>query len=294
VSAPASVQQKKPGALVTMASGAAVAGVELTLGGHAMDRIKTLQQAHLSQGLSPSIREAVKSIYADRGWIGFYKGFRWNILSHSGKSSLRWIAMSELDKLSAKIVPPSFQKSAPYLQTILLAAMTSVCESLCIICPAESFKTKEMLSTHSFRPLSFVQKSGARRIYDGCDAVIYRQFISWASFLIAHQKGTEWMLALTGKKSSKELSIGEKFANGMFAGLVNVAIVAPIDVVKTQMQKLDPVRGKYAIEAIKTIWKEHGLKAFTTGVPIKMVRSSWYSGVTLLVMDKLGIFNPRA
>src|SRR5690606_22419108 len=132
----------------------------------------------------------------------------------------------------------------------------------------------------------FIKQAGIRRMYDGCDAVICRQFLSWASFLVSYDKATELMIKNTGKKSGEDLSVTEKFIVGAAAGAVNVAVVGPIDVVKTQMQKLDPVNGKYSFEAIKAIRQQYGINAFTTGIPIKTLRSSWYAGISLLVMDK--------
>lgn len=287
------ISTEKPGFLFTLLSGSLIAGFELTCGGHAMDRIKTHQQSNLAQNRFPGVRESVQSIYKTQGIKGFYLGFRWNVVSHCGKSALRWGTMGKMDALIHNTLSSSIKESYPYMPSILLAGAVSIVESLLIVCPSESLKTKEMQSMQSFHPVRFLKNFGTSRVFDGCDAVIARQFLSWASFLIGYQKATEWMVKATHKKSSKELSGLEKFIIGAFAGALNAAIVGPIDVVKTQRQKLSPLEAKTLIQAIARIWVNHGWQAFTAGIPIKMFRASWYAGVSLFMMDKLGIFNAR-
>ncbi len=69
-------------------SRATVAAAELTLGGHAMDRIKTFQQTQLKMNCSPTILESAKAIYKNQGVGGFYTGYRWNVMSHCGKAGI--------------------------------------------------------------------------------------------------------------------------------------------------------------------------------------------------------------
>ncbi len=274
---------EKRGMLVTMASGGALAGAELLLGGHAIDRIKTWQQAHPDRNSCPGIKESARQIYQIKGLAGFYDGFRWNVLSHCGKTAMRWTFLGKLQTFSNQIVPSVLQKPHPYLQPILLAALMSTIESVSIQCLTESMKTKEMQSSASCYPIGF------KRIFNGCDAVIARQFISWTSFLICHKEATDLMVKATHKTSKKDLSLSEQFAVGMVTGIFNTMITGPIDVVKTQMQKPDPIEGRTFYSAARAVLKRHGLFAFTRGVPIKMFRSSLFIGVNTVAMAKFGI-----
>ena len=263
-----------------MASGAAVAGAELVFGGHPADLIKTRQ--HLSRDPTLSVRQIAQTIYQESGPLGFYTGLRWRILPHAGKSAFRWTAMSQLDTWTKKNIPPPWQP-------IALAAMIGTAESI-ITCPAEVLKIREMEQMRSIRTVDFVRSQGVQPLFHGFDAVMFRQFVGWASFLMSYNKMIQWTLSASGKQSKSELSAQEKFIAGAIAGALHVIAVNPIDVIKTQRQKSDPIAGRHCLDAMRSIWKEQGLQPFTRGLKIKIAHSSWYAGINLLAMDKLGVF----
>jgi Mitochondrial carrier protein len=281
-----SSNDKKPGIPFTVVSGALIAGVELLSFGHICDRIKTCQQANPELR---SIKEAARRIYSVDGFMGFYTGIRWNILSHSGKAGFRWAAMSLMDDVCHRALSADLKAKYPSLQKFLLGISVSLVESFFLVCPAESFKTKEMTKNPSkaFHVYKWIKNTGARSMFDGWDAVLFRQAISWCSFLVAYDKSSRFVRNLTGKK---KLNLLEQFSVGALAGGINVLCTTPIDTVKTQLQKQDPLNKKSIISAVPLFYQKYGLRGFYSGLAIRMARSTWYAGITLVMMDRLGIF----
>lgn len=276
------VGKKKPGIPFTVFSGAAMATIELLSFGHICDRIKTHQQAHAQ---SLSIYKSSSQIYTEKGIKGFYAGVKWNVLTHSGKAGFRWGTMSIMDDFCHRFIPLNVKEKYPSIQPMMLGITVSIAESFFLVCPAESLKTKEMTGTFSVS--KWIKSQGIKSLFDGWDAVLIRQAISWCSFLVAYDKVKRAACSFTGKT---KLDVFEQFSVGALAGAINVLCTTPIDTIKTQMQKQDPLTKKHVFSVANEFYKQKGLKGLYSGLNIRMIRSTWYAGITLLMMEKLGIF----
>lgn len=276
---------KKPTIPFTVFSGAVMAAIELLTLGHILDRIKTHQQAHPRT----SGYKAMRTIYNLKGIPGFYTGIRWNLITHCGKAGFRWLAMKELDEFCYYALPKDLVKKYPALQKTALAISVSVIESSLLVCPAESFKTKEMTQANatSFKVFQWIKHHGFKTMYEGWDAVLFRQAISWSSFLVSYDIVNRSTLEYTGQL---KLNLIQQFFVGAMAGAINVACTTPIDTVKTQMQKINPLHKSTIFSAIPDFYRQNGLKAFYSGFAVRLLRSTWYAGITLTMMEKLGIF----
>ncbi len=273
--------QQKPGFIHTIGAGSAAAVLESVCWGNPMERIRVIQQTNPSW----SIQTAISKIYQEAGFKGFYNALSLNMLYLCGKTNLRWGLLEPLQTVSMKI--------SPTYHPLVLAALLSISESLCLVCPIESLKIKRMELGTSFHPLRFIREAGVGRLYDGCNAVILRRFFTWSSFFTAHSMANKRMCSLTGKQSEKEFSIFQKFITASLAGAVSALCAGPADFIKTQMQKTDRIHGGSSLKTIHHIWQKQGLRAFIAGIPIKMFHTAGHLGIQFTAMEELGVFSTK-
>lgn len=266
--------------------GSLTATTELLTLGHILDRIKTHQQAYPAHSAGYS----AKLIYQENGVSGFYKGLKWNVLTHGGKAGFRWAVMGRMDELISTYIPKEISAKYSTLQPTLLGLSVGFLEATILVCPAESFKTKEMTHIRGQGLLGVVkhiQSKGLRVCYEGYDVVVIRQGVSWASFFVAYKKSKEFALELN---DGKKLNLVQQFGVGAAAGGINVLFTTPFDTIKTQMQKTNPVNGKYFFIASREFVREYGFASLYAGLGVRMVRSTWYAGLTLTLMERFGMF----
>lgn len=285
---------KKVDTLFKMGSGALLATVELLTLGHICDRIKTLQQANPQER---SIINTAKKIYSNGGFKGFYKGLEYNVMTVSGKASFRWGTLSVLNETVDALLPKEIVEKYPSLRSGSVAILVSLCESLLLVCPAESLKTKEMtqktnLNTKGiFNVTKWIKESGYKSMYDGWDSILFRQAVSWFTFLVAYDKTKRLSQKIKGETP---LNLVEQFSVGAVAGGINVICTTPIDTIKTQMQKHQSIYKRSTFNAFFDFARTEGVKSLYSGFNIRLFRSTWHSGFTLLMMDKLGVFRTRS
>lgn len=271
--------------IVKIALGALLAAAELLSLGHILDRIKTTQQAFPGRF---SALGATKHIYNHNGLLGFYTGLRWNLLTHCGKAAFRWAVMSHMSEFWTKIIPHQIHTQYPSLQSTLLGLSVGIVEATFLVCPAELIKTKEMTNSLAhFNFVPYVRTVGLKRLFDGVDVVILRQVMSWCSFLFAYEKTNQF--ALRWNEGNK-LNLIPQFGVGAAAGGINVLLTTPFDAIKTQVQKNNPLNAKFFIPAFLEMQRTYGLKSLYSGLGVRMIRSTWYAGLTLTLMEHLGIF----
>lgn len=282
---PASPSKKVVNPILKVASGASLAVIELLSLGHILDRIKTHQQASPGQF---SAWESAKYIYNNKGFTGFYTGVQWNVLTHSGKAAFRWAVMGYMDDVWYRTIPKNINRQYPSLQPTLLGLSVSIAEATCLVCPAEVLKTKEM--THNMKDYKFIpymRKIGWKHLFDGIDVVLFRQAVSWCSFLVAYKKTNQLAIDSNG---GEKLNLVQQFVVGAVAGGINVLFTTPFDSLKTQVQKDNPLKAKYIIPAFMEMKRNYGLKSLYSGLNVRMLRSTYYAGITLTLMERLGIF----
>ncbi len=280
-----STQQVKVNPITKIMMGASLAAAELLSLGHILDRIKTHQQANPGQFNG---WQSAKYIYKNKGFLGFYTGVQWNVLTHSGKAAFRWAVMGYMDDLWHRTIPKNLNSQYPSLQPTLLGISVSFLEATCLVCPAEVLKTKEMTSSlKNYKFIPYMNTIGWKHLFDGVDVVLFRQAVSWISFLVAYKKTNQFALDCN---EGKKLNLLQQFGVGGVAGAINVLFTTPFDSLKTQVQKDNPLKAKYIFSAFNEMRRNHGLKSLYSGLSVRMLRSTYYAGLTLTLMERLGIF----
>jgi len=99
-------------------------------------------------------------------------------------------------------------------------------------------------------------------------------------------------LALSYRHHQK-LNYKDKFMIGSATGIVSCLVNTPFDMLRTQAQKDNPLQEHKIIMAAKEIFKVHGMRGFYSSLVTRMLRSTWYSAVTLLTMDYLNALPNR-
>lgn len=257
----------------SMVAGAAAHMIEILTLGHILDRLKIDREAFLDR----------KSFLFSKQSL--YKGLLWNLLSSGSKGSFGWV----IHNLSIRIMSQNFPLENPsrpsFFFTFATGLLSGTLESLVILCPLERIKIVEMTQNESmpFKVKEFIKREGFLSLYRGWDRMIFRQSISWVSYLFSYQVLREHFLV---NHKDEPLPICKKMQLGFLTGAFAACISAPFDLLKTQAQKAHSADISLQQTAQK-IFHSYGVQGFYRGLPFKLLRNAWSSMVVLLVLQHL-------
>eukprot|EP01120_Amphizonella_sp_Union-15-10_P004303 TRINITY_DN14933_c0_g1_i1.p1 TRINITY_DN14933_c0_g1~~TRINITY_DN14933_c0_g1_i1.p1 ORF type:complete len:291 (+),score=20.99 TRINITY_DN14933_c0_g1_i1:39-875(+) len=258
-----------------IAGGIGQAAELLTLG-HILTRIATEQQAHPSTSLLNSTR----SIY-NKGFTEFYRGLRWNLVLSALKGGTRWGLNNSLFAFYTKLFPGS-NKLVPAIVGVTGAAI----ETTFVLCPFESLRTREMTTNWQNGQLEMykvVKAVGPKIFVVGWPRIFIRQTVNWVSYLMIYDT-----LRNTAKKASgkENLTLPYKIFVASGTGIFAAIFATPFDMLRTQIQKDKPL-GINLWNSTKIVYTRYGLYGLYSSLLCRIMRSCWYSVITLLTMDYL-------
>ena len=116
--------------------------------------------------------------------------------------------------------------------------------------------------------------------------------MSWCAYLVGYQKfkeAAEWCNSevIEGKVVQYPVPLGHKIGVAVATGCMSASLHTPIDMLKTQAQMAGSGKQPGIVAAARAVFQSHGVKGFYTSLGAKLLRSTWYSTVTLLCMDYL-------
>ena len=252
---------------------------EVFLGGHVLDRIKVHSEAY---GSTASITKNARQIIGRGGIWSLYKGFRWNVLLSFCKGSHGWVINNFSNRLIDSMIPNSKRDSL--LFSLSVSITTAVIEGTLIITPLERMKIVEMTSERSKIVSAFhcFKNYGPQFFFVGLHSVVFRQSITWASYLCFYDK---YKIALESYKSEKPITLINKIGVALLTGASVCLVNAPIDFYKTQKQMFYSLPKNTSLENIKYLLSQYGLRAFYSNLRVKMLRSSFSCVVVMSTLD---------
>lgn len=189
-------------------------------------------------------------------------------------------------------------------KTMVAGLSAGVTEAVAVVTPMEVIKIRLQAQHHSLAdPLdapkyrnaahalfTVIREEGPSALYRGVSLTALRQGTNQAANFTAYQELKELLTHLQG---SKELPSYQTMVIGLISGAVGPFSNAPIDTIKTRLQKtpIDPAAGQSAISRITAItadmFKQEGARAFYKGITPRVMRVAPGQAVTFTVYEFL-------
>ncbi|CAG9331768.1 unnamed protein product [Blepharisma stoltei] len=197
---------------------------------HPFEYIKTQVQANPHVDPYKFVINDIKS----NGILKLYTGLIPNAIRNSFKQAYRFPMMVHFPRIFR-----TFIRNENAVQTLTGLSIAAI-EGY-IICPLERLKTWIMTSPKATIRQFFREKNLKHEAFRGIQPLLFKQTISWVTFLGC----TSFFKEITKKYTHKEeLLYSELLIIGAIVGVINTAAVMPLDFAKTQLQKYGEMEGK--------------------------------------------------
>lgn len=232
---------------------------------HPVDVIKIKMQSESSLRLG--IIDEIKQIYKVNGLRGYYTGWFPSLIRFSTKNLYRWPLMMYL---------PAFynQFTSPVNSKLLTAFTLGNFEAL-IYTPVERIKTfliTRSVSSHSI--IYFYNNSKFRDYFRGLIPTIYKQNLSWFSFLYFDYilKKVVYNHKLNKKcDDPTSLNFLEMLVISFLVAVCNTIVILPFDYVKTQAQKENYIKVNGTLRFLRLECKFYGISIVYSGWKAKLL-----------------------
>lgn len=232
--------------------------------GHVLERIRVWLNTN------PSRNAAVKTIYQEKGFRGFYQGIFWNAAPAMFKTGLRWTNVTISDQVISRYISSEYKN----LKAALIGG-TSAFLTTTLFCPFERLKVVSMTKSADSDLIFSNLMRGWRPMFIK-QATISTVFNVTYSFLMKTVQETD---------PTKTFTTVHLATLSAAAGIVCAAVTTPIDMIKDQMQMDKSLIDKRVVPATFFIYKQYGIKTMFRALPVKACRSAWYFGATTFLMD---------
>lgn len=188
--------------------------------------------------------------------------------------------------------------------TFLAGLLAGVTEAVAVVTPMEVVKIRLQAQHHSMAdPLdvpkyrnaahalyTVVKEEGVGALYRGVSLTALRQGTNQAANFTAYTELKAWLQERSGNPSAALPGWQTAFI-GLISGAVGPFSNAPIDTIKTRLQRNPAQPGETAIGRIVTIasqmWKQEGIRAFWMGITPRVMRVAPGQAVTFAVYEYL-------
>ena len=254
-----------------------IAGIIEATTCHPLDTIKVNMQIHTgAKRLNPL--SAVRLIMLRDGALGFYRGLGAVLIGISPKMAIRF---SSFEAAKTHLFPAL----SPNKRNFAAGLVAGTMETLMVVNPTEVVKirlqTDPALKHVGQAIVTIVQDEGFQALYKGATLTIARQAINQAvNFTVYHEIKSR----LQGE-SKGELASYKHFLIGAVSGSIGPLSNAPIDTLKTRVQKAkEPI----SIRALALqIYQREGVLAFFKGITPRLLRIAPGQAVTFAVYEKV-------
>lgn len=191
--------------------------------------------------------------------------------------------------------------------SLLLAGLAAgVTEAVAVVTPMEVVKIRLQAQHHSMAdPLDIpkyrnaahatylvVKQEGAGALYRGVSLTALRQGSNQAVNFSAYAGLKSWLQNLQpAYHGGRELPSWQTMLIGLVSGAMGPLSNAPIDTIKTRLQKFPSAQGETAWSRIRAIardmWKQEGVHAFYKGITPRILRVAPGQAVTFTVYESL-------
>lgn len=229
--------------------------------------------------------------------LGLYKGLGAVLTGIVPKMAIRFTSYEWYKQLLATDEGMVSGKS-----NFLAGLAAGVTEAVAVVTPMEVVKIRLQAQHHSMAdPLdvpkyrnaahalyTVVKEEGVGALYRGVSLTALRQGSNQAVNFTAY---SEFRAALQKYHGTNDLPSYETSLIGLVSGAMGPLSNAPIDTIKTRLQKTPAEPGQSAIQRILTIsrdmWKQEGSRSFYKGITPRIMRVAPGQAVTFTVYEYL-------
>ncbi|KAH9822233.1 mitochondrial carrier domain-containing protein [Melampsora americana] len=259
---------------------------------HPLDTIKVrMQLSRSKQGRGRGFIKTGVMIAQKESFAGLYKGLGAVISGIVPKMSIRFASFEAYKGWLADKQTGKVSSSAIFLSG--LGAGTT--EAVAIVCPMEVVKIRLQAQMHSMSdPLDIpkyrnaghalyliLKEEGPRTLYRGVALTALRQATNQAANFTAYTE----LKALCQRIPTQTMALG------LISGAVGPFTNAPIDTIKTRIQKSTATQGETAWTRLKVVSSEmfvqEGPKAFYKGITPRVMRVAPGQAVVFTVYEKM-------
>lgn len=247
----------------------AFAGIFVSLCLHPVDTIKTVTQSCRSD--PKSIFDISRSIIADRGVTGLYRGIASNIAASAPISAVYTFTYESVKGA----LLPYFPKECHSLAHCVAGGSASIATSV-IFTPSERIKQQMQVSSrykNSWNALlGIVGKGGFSSLYAGWGAVLCRNVPHSVIKFYTYERLKQLMPSSLQSNGQREML--RTLICGGLAGSTAALFTTPFDVVKTRLQTQIPgSRSKFngVLNTLVEIAKHEGFKGLYRGLTPRLV-----------------------
>ncbi|KAH6635932.1 mitochondrial carrier domain-containing protein [Chaetomium tenue] len=296
---------KKPASAATNLIAGGGAGMMEALVCHPLDTIKVRMQLS-RRGREPGMpkRGFVATgleIVRKETPLGLYKGLGAVLTGIVPKMAIRFTSFEWYKQVLA-----NKDTGVVSGQSLFLAGLAAgVTEAVAVVTPMEVVKIRLQAQHHSMAdPLdvpkyrnaahalyTIVKEEGAGALYRGVSLTALRQGSNQAVNFTAYTYFKEWLYQWQPEYRGASLPSYQTTLIGLVSGAMGPLSNAPIDTIKTRLQKMRAEEGTTALQRITRIagdmFKQEGVHAFYKGITPRIMRVAPGQAVTFTVYEYL-------
>ncbi|KAL9111269.1 MAG: hypothetical protein Q9227_004348 [Pyrenula ochraceoflavens] len=280
------------------------AGMMEALACHPLDTIKVrmqLSRRARAPGVKPRgfVATGVQIVKRET-FLGLYKGLGAVLSGIIPKMAIRFTAYEQYKRLLAKE-----DGTVTGRGTFLAGLGAGVTEAVAVVTPMEVVKIRLQSQMHSLAdPLDAVKyrsaphaiftmlrEEGVASLYAGVSLTALRQGTNQACNFLVYSELRQFAQNLQSEHGDAELPGWQTAGIGLISGAVGPFSNAPIDTIKTRLQKTPRGEGESNLKRIATIagemWKTEGVRAFWKGITPRVMRVAPGQAVTFTVYEFL-------
>lgn len=293
---------KKPASAATNLIAGGGAGMMEALVCHPLDTIKVRMQLS-RRGRTPGSKArgflaTGKDIVKKETAFGLYKGLGAVMTGIVPKMAIRFTSY-EWYKQALSNADGTVSARATFMAGLL----AGVTEAVAVVTPMEVVKIRMQAQYHSLSDpldvpkyrsaphalLTVVKDEGIGALYRGVSLTALRQGTNQAANFTAYTELKALLQSMQPEFSDKNLPSYQTTIIGLISGAVGPFTNAPIDTIKTRLQKTPAEPGQTAIQRITLIsrdmFRQEGPKAFYKGITPRVMRVAPGQAVTFTVYE---------
>jgi len=232
--------------------------------------------------------------------LGLYKGLGAVVTGIVPKMAIRFAAF---ERYKAWLTPETGKASSP---AIFLAGLgAGVSEAVAVVGPMEVVKIRLQAQHHSMTdPMDIpkyrnaghalfviLREEGLKTLYRGVGLTALRQATNQAANFTAYTELKRLLNSYQPQYASTELPSWQTMIIGLISGACGPFTNAPIDTIKTRIQRATALPGETAWSRITTVagqmFREEGFAAFYKGITPRVARVAPGQAVVFAVYEKM-------
>ncbi|KAK0717669.1 mitochondrial carrier domain-containing protein [Lasiosphaeria miniovina] len=233
--------------------------------------------------------------------LGLYKGLGAVMTGIVPKMAIRFTSFEWYKQLLANKQTGNVSGQS----TFLAGLFAGVTEAVAVVTPMEVIKIRLQAQYHSMAdPLdvpkyrnaahalyTVVKEEGFGALYRGVSLTALRQGSNQAVNFTAYSYFKEWLQRWQPELDAKSLPSYQTTLIGLVSGAMGPLSNAPIDTIKTRLQKTPALAGTTALQRIvgisKEMFRQEGFHAFYKGITPRIMRVAPGQAVTFTVYEFL-------